>query len=157
MEIKRLKYRCSFERCSLLWTELLILQYPSKVSWQSLASRKTPWLVSWLFRVEKNNEFAGWLSFREVNWIREALLCYVEGKASHLSSSCLMKNAFNLSLLPERSTDNLSWYCNSQNDCSSQLIRTSLIWQDIKPQALFTPMVRGVNHWFLKLFCKVVL
>ena len=80
---------------------------------------------SFEFQVKKNNELAGWLSFREVNWIREALLCDVEEKASRLSSSCLTKNAFNLSLLPERATNNLSRYCNSQNDWSSQLIRTS--------------------------------
>ena len=98
------------------------------------------------------------LSFREVNCIREALSCDVEGKASRLSSSCLTKNAFNLSFLPERSTNDLSRYCNLQNDWSSPLIRTSLAWQDLKPEDFFTPMVSGIiNCWFLKLFCKVVL
>ena len=97
-----------------------------RLSWQSLASRKTR-LETWFsilenfriesrvefrksrvgsfdFRVERNNEFAGWMSFREVNWIREVLSCDVEGVTSRLSSCCVTKkpkNAFNLSLLPE--------------------------------------------------------
>ena len=73
------------------FTPFWLVQYRSKVSWQSLASRKT-WLKtelsilrkkfwesglefhnlqvgSFKFQVEKNNELAGWLSFREVNWI----------------------------------------------------------------------------------------
>ena len=95
-----------------------------RLSWQSLASRKTR-LETWFsilenfriesrvefrksrvgsfdFRVKRNNEFAGWMSFREVNWIREVLSCDVEGVTSRLSSCCVTKkpkNAFNLSLL----------------------------------------------------------
>ena len=122
------------------FTPFWLVQYRSKVSWQSLASRKT-WLKTQLsilkktiwesglkfhnlqvgffkFQVKKNNELAGWLSFIDANWIREVLLCDVEGNVSRLSSCCLMKIAFNLSLLPERSTINLSRYCNSQNRSS---------------------------------------
>ena len=41
------------------------------------------------FRVQKNNELAGWQSFRKVNWISKAHLCIVKEKASHryISSS----------------------------------------------------------------------
>ena len=111
------------------------LQYRSKVSLQSLTSRKTRLetrsskilriesqvkfrnsrVGSFDFRVEKTNEPVDWLSFREVNWIREVLLCDVEGKASHLSSSCFTKNESTLPLLSERSSFRI------QNDWSSQL------------------------------------
>ena len=72
-----------------------------RLSWQSLASRKTR-LETWFpilenfriesrvefhnsrvgsfeFRVERNNELAGWMSFRKANWIREVLSFDVEG------------------------------------------------------------------------------